>query len=190
MRRQRRQAGFAAWSVFVLFGALAAATAFTGWLYYRADLARARAAAEEELNVIADLKVREIAAWRRQRLEDAAAVRTDPAEAQRVRDLLDERKAPAADDDRILTWMREAGDLFGYRDVTLLDADLRRLAAIGDKGGDLNPADRANAAASIRRCQPYIGDIYRTAHGGAIRLTLYAPIASAAGDECRGALAF
>ncbi|MCX7826706.1 MAG: hypothetical protein N2689_14280, partial [Verrucomicrobiae bacterium] len=118
--QDKRPSRAAGWWAVAVYAALAAAVAAAGWLHLRSQQADARRKAEDQLNTIADLKVQQIADWRRERLNDgtffaqAAFVRRD------VRAFLD---APAsAAKAELLSWLTllKGGDR--YARVWLFDA--------------------------------------------------------------------
>ncbi|MGA2500690.1 MAG: PAS domain-containing protein, partial [Tepidisphaeraceae bacterium] len=124
MRRVHSTAGsqrpvdlFAAGAVFAL---LALAIGIVGALYIRNQIADARRAAQDQLAAIADLKVRQIADWYRERQADAAIVRDSPMFVERIERLLAD---PNRDRTRqqLQTWMETLRKAERYHDVVLYD---------------------------------------------------------------------
>ena len=105
----------------LIFIILAAGVVSSGYYYYRSYESRFRAAAEQQLAAIAELKVGELVQYRRERLGDAAIIDNNPAFAQLVRRAF---ALPADDDARrqLQVWLDKFQIHFQYERVFLLDA--------------------------------------------------------------------
>ncbi|HEX5803081.1 MAG TPA: EAL domain-containing protein [Azospira sp.] len=101
-------------------------------LYYRAESSATLTQAREQLEAIVDLKVLQIGAWRRERLDDASTFRDNPAFSAALARWLDQRLT-ARDRREAREWL----DVFllraDYRAAALLDANGRLLVATEDR---------------------------------------------------------
>ena len=94
---------------------LALSTAFgaAGYRYYQAQKTEAESSTRSQLSAIADLKVQQILAWRRERLGAAILLAANPMVT---------APAGARDDRRLQPWLEDFRKLYGYSDVAVLDA--------------------------------------------------------------------
>ena len=76
------------WALVAAFLVLIAGIGTTGFCYLRRQLTDSRVKAEETLSAIADLKMAQIADWRRERMADANLVHFTPYAARRAVDVL------------------------------------------------------------------------------------------------------
>jgi len=179
------------WPLFLLFLAVVVIVGLSGWLFYDAETTHARKAAEDQLNVIADLKTSQITAWRRERLDDARAISTDAVDIHHVHEFLEHAGQTVAGDD-IRAWMSNILTTNDYRNIGLIDANytIRLWAGAGELPHPMHKLDEA--AKAIQDCRPMLGDFHWSDSGSNIHLDLYAPIPSRfgaeAGEKCVGAL--
>jgi hypothetical protein len=181
-----RRAGYVLILIFVL---LAAGIVTAGSLSYRSYEKRYRAEVERQLSAIAELKVGELAQWRRERLGDAGIIYRNAAfTALAARVFTNPQDAEAHR--QLQAWMSAYPTHGQYHQVRLLDA----------RGGTLMsvPAGRPPAASAIaqripdalRSGQVTIVDFYRHEHDQRIYLTVLVPILDEQdGDRAIGILA-
>ena len=116
MEGSGRRAGFALLLVFVL---LAAGIVAAGWLYYRNQQKLFSAGIARQLSIIADLKVRDLAQYRKERMEDGSIFFQNSAFAALARRFLE--KPEDADAQRQLQiWLGKYQARYGQ--LLLLDA--------------------------------------------------------------------
>ena len=108
-------------AVLLLFLLICAAGIMAGgWLLYNGLRTKAVKEAERNLAIIADLKVRQIAAWRRERLGDAEVISRHPLNRVRIQPFLE--KASLTDQGRdIKAWMESLRAAYAYSNVVLVD---------------------------------------------------------------------
>ncbi len=149
--------------------------AATGWRVYGTEKVRVRQAAEESLDVIANLKVRQIARWRRERLADAALISLNPYNTLRIIPFLSDR-APGDGDADILAWLESVQKSGLYYDVLLLDEQGRvRLAASAAKT-ELPRSLRGRVADVLRHGKPQLGEFYWSGTPKRVLIPLMAPL--------------
>lgn len=107
--------------LFSLYLILLATLAIGGHGYYRGQQQRYENEIRNQLLVIADLKVAQISAWRKERLEDGALVQHHFGVANELRRMLSGSQAvsPGA---AVVDWMQAMKDHRGFQNVTLVDA--------------------------------------------------------------------
>lgn len=165
-----------AWSLLGLFLLLTTGIAVAGvrYLNYRQD--QAREDARQELEVIANLKVQQIAQWRKGRLTDANLLRSTPYVARRALDCL-------AEPDSTRTRVMFTGFLQpllaggSYERVLLLDARLNvRLVHPPGNVPPLGAATRHAAEQALRTRQVVVADLHRAAEGDPVHLDFVIPL--------------
>lgn len=159
-------------AVFVLVG-IGIATA--GSIFY---LEREESLAEralDQLSSIAVLKVREIAEWRGQQLDNARALVRNPFTARAVRDYL-ARPEESNLGREVEAWMDDFRESYGYRNVLLLD----RTGAVRASVPDSVPTDPSvleQVLESPPKSGPFFFDFHRAGGNGEVMLNLYTAVA-------------
>lgn len=83
-----------------------------------------------EVQAVADLKVRQIAAWRQERLADARVVAASPFLAEHLRHLMEQpQELPCRDE--LLGWLRTVKEQYHYHDILLLNKQGDVLLSVG-----------------------------------------------------------
>ena len=92
--------------------ALGAALGVAAYRYYQAQKTALESSVQSHLSAIADLKVQQVLAWRRERLGAAVLLAANPMVS-----------APpgARDDRRLRVWLEDFRKLYGYSDLAILD---------------------------------------------------------------------
>ena len=123
--------GKSTWRLLLILALLSVGIAIAGYAFYsfqRDEIIRDK---RDDLTTIADLKVAQIANWRRERIADAVVVSQTPFFTRSVKEFLD-GAAPPQRQDEIQQWMLSLRDSYGYKDVLLLDERRQvRLLLIG-----------------------------------------------------------
>ena len=116
----------------LVFGALTIGIIALGTLYYRSFEQDVRAGVENQLSSIADLKVRQIVQWRKERMADGRLLFKNPSFSAMARRFL----AQPADADarrQLLDWLGKYPTAHGYDQIRLMDAQgVTRLSVPGD----------------------------------------------------------
>jgi len=175
------------WRVGLLWGVLFAVTiggvVLVGVLYYFEQQHRVTSEAHEQLAVIADLKVRQIANWRRECFDLARKVQESPFVAPCVAEFLAEA-APANARSQLLAWMRSVQRNEHVNRVVLLDGRGEvRLVVPADESriGEL-AGERARTAS--RTGQLVTSDLHRSTvlPGELVNMDFFVPIIARPGE--------
>jgi hypothetical protein len=120
-RPNAESATHASYTFLLVFVFLAAGIVIAGFLYYRNYEIRHRTEVERQLSAIADLKVDEIANWRKERSGDAELFYKNPNFSGLVRHYL-QRPEDKEAEGRLRTWLQHVQKGYRYDRVLLLDA--------------------------------------------------------------------
>jgi two-component system, sensor histidine kinase and response regulator len=153
-------------AIFVFVAIVIAAAAFS---YHSHQKAYLKARALEELTAIADLKVRELTVWRRERIADAMTLSLNPLTARAVREWLarPENVRLRADVTSVMEVFRQ---IYGYRDILLLDPSGGVRLSVPE-GAGISPDVLARALQSREKGVMFF-DLHRAGETGEIILTL------------------
>ena len=170
----------ASWMLLLVFLMLAAGIIATGITHYRTYEKRYRGEIEHQLTAIAELKIRELTQWRRERLGDAGVLLNNAAFIALARRVL----AQPSDDDarrQVLDWLGKYPTHLGYDQVRLMDD--RTVTRLAVPGG-LEPADdniTRGVAEVLRSGEAALQDFHR--HGQGISLTVLVPLLDSSADR-------
>lgn len=161
----------------VLFFAVVAGIALGSGLYLRGFQTQARRKAHGDLQAIADMKVRQIAACRAERYSDVRFFSQATFVARDVAAFLAAPKSQAAQRET-LHWLNllKGGDR--YAQVALFDTNLTERLAVADWDRPPDPQVRAKLAEALRTCTVVMGDLERSAPDSPPHLDIVAPVFS------------
>jgi len=144
--------------------------------------------ASANLLAVAQAKLDQIAAWRTERLADAAVLQESPFFVRAVARWLAGRQPELAAD--ILTRLRSNKNHYGYDDVQLVDRAGRVLLATSGRNGGLDPAEAGALSAALRDRRPTMGEVLDSADDSIPHLAVVAPLfaSSARAAEPLGAV--
>jgi signal transduction histidine kinase len=168
-----------------VFVCLAGGIILAGYLYLSNRQSEARAEAFRELNAIADLKLRQLSNWRKERISDAlffSRARFVAEDIQRYFNAPDSEAARSG----VLHWLDllKAGDR--YDTVALLDGSLQpRLVLPASAGGALN-VDRHWLESAVQNRAPTFGDLHLDEASGSVRMDLVFPVFEGADEAQKG----
>ncbi|MBE7503947.1 MAG: PAS domain S-box protein [Verrucomicrobiales bacterium] len=146
-----------------------------GWSYHVVR-EQARDSVERELQAITDLKVRQIAEWRRERLADANLVHATPYAARRALDALAQPEDPTTRQ-MFTAWLDRLLANGPYTRALLLDEQLAvRLVHPPDASPLCGPEMRVVAEEARRTRQPGLADLHRDADDAPVHLGLAVPL--------------
>lgn len=129
-----------------------------GAWFYRTEEQHQRQHAEAELQAIADVKAAQIAAWRAERLADAAVLAQSPQLSEGMARWLAD---PRAEDTRtILASFRAVQEHYGYDDVLLVDTTGEVRLSLNGQVGPLHPDMVQVVAEALRDRQPVLSDLH------------------------------
>ncbi|MEI6246551.1 MAG: cache domain-containing protein, partial [Acidobacteriota bacterium] len=158
-----------------MFVLLAAGAVVGGNFYYKSYERQYRGAVEHQLVAIADLKVRELATWRKERISDGSVLFQNPAFSALLRRVLD-RPGDAATERQLQVWIEKLRTNYGYDRVRVLDTHgATRLAS--PVGLDPVSSDILGRASEVLRSgQIAFQDFYRNERDQRIYLAVLVPI--------------
>ncbi len=171
----KRQKPATPWPLIVLFMVIAVTSVILGILYYKNHKRQLLTDRQMELSVIADLKVRQIVEWRRERTGDGTFIsRSTPLIKQFAEFLGNEKNKPSQDE--ILSELKSLTESSEYKNILLIDtAGVVRLS-FPDRdtlvGEHLGPM-----LADIRKSREVVlTDIHQTSKVSFIHLDLVIPL--------------
>jgi signal transduction histidine kinase/DNA-binding response OmpR family regulator len=135
-----------------------------------------------ELNTLADLKSRQLALWRTERLGDGTAIRSNPIIASRLGDYLN-GSAPPKVLDECKAWMEGLRTSYGYHSATLYRTDGTQLITAIDNVKDLDLFAKRLIEETVRTSEVSFSDFHRDADDGDIHLNLVVPIGHTVGKH-------
>jgi diguanylate cyclase (GGDEF)-like protein/PAS domain S-box-containing protein len=162
------------WWALTIYVALAGAVTLAGEFYLRTQLDETRGKVEAELNAIADLKIQQIANWRRERLADAAIIGQAAFVARDVQAFLND-PSPAAKAE-LIHWLTLFIKSHGYSRVTLFDARGEPRLMLPDDEHHPNPTMRSQISDVLRDPRVQMTDLHRDDDSGDIHIDLAIPV--------------
>lgn len=129
-----------------------------GIWYYRAQEQRLRDRAEEELQAIAQLKVEQLAAWRAERIADAAVLRDSPTFVAAVTQWLSDPQDEQAE--TILRRLRTLQTHYGYSDAFLIDVQFEICLGVEGQSVPLSEDARQAITTAWHNRQPVLTDLH------------------------------
>ncbi|MCX6879705.1 MAG: PAS domain S-box protein [Verrucomicrobia bacterium] len=159
----------------LIFVMLAAGIVAAGYHYYLRQAQQFRSAVELQLVAITELKIRELAQWRVERLEDCGILFKNAAFTALVRRHL----AEPEDQDtlqQLRTWLGRFGMHARYDQISLLDTQGVTRLALPDAQSPVSSIVAEHAAVALRTDQMVFQDFYRSTVDGQIRLAVLVPI--------------
>jgi PAS domain S-box-containing protein len=154
----------------LIVAVLCAGIVATGFVAARSQRRSMEASIAGQLSAIADLKVQQILAWRRERLAGAVLLANDPLVTAQ----------PAAQSQYGLqNWLERFRRLWGYSEVGIRDAHGRVLNVASQDAGPEDPSALFQVSEVIRSGEPNTSDLQRDTFG--TYLNFAAPVPSAEG---------
>ncbi|MDR3570143.1 MAG: PAS domain S-box protein [Syntrophobacteraceae bacterium] len=146
---------------------------FGGGWFYHVQKDTLQQEMEANLSAVARLKVRQIAAWREDRLADAAVLMEDPGFIREVARL---KANPDHEDGReIRAFFESLSKHYDYADIALVDPDGRvRLSLSGQT--EVNGPCASALANALRDGKPVLTDLQREVQTAPARLFVIAPL--------------
>jgi PAS domain S-box-containing protein len=166
------------WLFLLVFLLLAVGITATGYLYYRSYERNYRTEVERQLSAIADLKVGELAQWRKERLADAGVLFKNAAISDLVRRVL-ENPEDADAPRQLQMWFGQYRTHLYYDGVRLLDAQGVNRLAVPAGAAPSSATLVQGAAAVLRSGQVAMLDFYRNDDDQRIYLAVLVPILDA-----------
>jgi hypothetical protein len=172
----------------ILYLILIAGLGVAGYHYYNAQQQRTEGDVRIQLLAIADLKVAQIAEWRRERIADGEFVQSDSATVPGIQRLLEGSRAgvpgPAIDG-----WIKALKSLPGYANVMLIDSRQAVVLSLVS-GARLDAHWTTIVREAMRSSRVSMTDLHRESGSGAIYLTVIVPVVVSGRGAPIGVLGF
>ncbi|MFA5111073.1 MAG: PAS domain S-box protein, partial [Desulfobaccales bacterium] len=146
------------WHLVLIFVFLSTGTLVLGYLYYEKQTVHLQREMEGKIKAIANLKVKEIVAWRQERLHDALTIFDDPIFAREVLEWLEGRAAPHRKAE--ITHRMQGLKQNLYEKITLLDPQGTVRLAIPKTDPEISPLIKETALDSLRRHRVIFTDLH------------------------------
>ncbi len=159
----------------LVFVVLAAGIVAAGCLLYRSQRDGCRTEAEHKLAAVADLKVIELSAWRKERLADANVFYKNSAFSALVRRSI-ERPQDLPLQEELRTWIGQFQASEHYDRVALFDAAGNKWMMASDTGEPLSSVTCQKAREALRSGQLTFEDFGRNEYTKKVHLRLFVPI--------------
>ncbi len=177
-RRERRPSVF----LILILTALAAGIIIAGYSYYRNYAKNYQIAVEHQLSAIAELKVGELAQWRKERLGDAAVFYGNAAFSALVRRYF-EKPTDTEASGQLRSWLRQGQEPLRYDRIFLLDAQGVARMAIPDTPEPVAAHLLKDAPEIIRSGRMSFLDFHRDAPDQPVHLAILVPIIGGGTDR-------
>jgi PAS domain S-box-containing protein len=160
---------------FFIFAALSIGIIAAGAFYYRSIERKFINEVSSQLSAIVDLKVSQLAQWRRERLGDAALLLRNRAFAGLVRRFLTQ-PADADPQHQLQDWLGKYPGTYDYDEVRLMDA--AGVSRLTIPAGRSPPSDfiLQRSLATLRSGRVDMVDLYLSATDGRVYLALLVPV--------------
>ena len=159
----------------LVFVTLAAGIVAAGCLLYGSQRDSCRTDAERNLAAIADLKVSELSAWRKERLADASVFYHNSAFTALVRRCL-ERPQDVPLQEELRTWIGSFQRSYGYDHIALLDAACNNWTSVPDTRAPHSTVTLQMAREAMRSGHMTVPDLYPDESTKKVYLRLFVPI--------------
>ncbi len=175
----------------VVFLILALFIGLAGYVYFDLQKQQIKKDIQDELSAIADLKVNQIMAWRKERLEDAMGIVKNPLIANAVQLFL-LNPGTAGPERDILSWMKSLQDISNYQSVLLVDSRGRVRLSTSPDDKAIGPHAKQLVQEALRSGQSILSDFHKAPVAPHPHLDLVAPLSIQKGKESSsiGALFF
>jgi PAS domain S-box-containing protein len=162
----------------IAFLAFAILIGFAGYLYYQNQRKIFVADQQREIDVIASLKVDQIARWLNDMQLDAQYLFASPFPREHVQRWMTHRK-DGTDIREMLAWMTSVKDNLEYKSVGFFDLAGKPLLSVPDDKSVLSSYDLALAREAANKRIPVHSDLHRDASVGPISYDLFIPFTPA-----------
>ena len=149
--------------------------------FYLAQKASIERTARDQLNSLANLKVKQIVDWRSEVLSDAGALADNPAFATLVEEW--RKNGTASAEEGIRAWFAVLRHHEVYDDIALADPEGAVLLALDPEEKALTPQEVASLRTAVAERRPVLRDLYRSAGEPNIHLDVLVPLFAGPGGS-------
>ena len=158
----------------IIFLLLATGIGISGYLYYVRQIEHFKTETGNNLSSIADLKVKQIANWREERLADAENIYNNPLIIPHIQQWLNNGSYEIKQN--ILMWMKSLHEQYHYKSIILLDPNGKIQLAHPNGKELIRPDAKRLAAEALSARKVIFSDLYRSKVNNEIRLMLSVPL--------------
>ena len=162
------------WHLLLIFSLLAAGILSLGYFFYQYQVTFFQNITAAELNVIADLKVKQIITWRQDRMNDAHLIANDPMLASQVYDWF-HGEGPPGQREKISQLLSDLNQ-GSYVAAALFDVRGNLRLSILEVKPEVLPSIKMIAVDAMRTQKVILSDLYRLPQGDEINMNLAIPI--------------
>lgn len=165
------------WPLLALFIVLVAGIVIGGYLYFRDQRGKIVAEVNQDLALIADLKVAEINHWRVERLYDAEAIFNNPFLSSHVEQYFKKGESDATIKKELIRWMSATHNIHDYEGMLILDAKGRIRLMDMENDDSLNATESYYAAKAQSSREVVFSDLYlKSNNGGEVCISIMVPL--------------
>jgi hypothetical protein len=169
-------------SLLFIFLLLVAGIAIAGSLYYRGEKQQLRHEVEERLSTVADLKVKQIAEWRQERIGDGTLLMHNLFLAEGIQRILENNNGAAATQ-TLRSLMRSLIEYYNYQRIVLLDPKGRQIVSLPDNRKETGRYALKLAFGALNTRQIVLSNLHSGEDGKDIHIDLLVPVVT--GKETR-----
>ncbi|MGC1455773.1 MAG: PAS domain S-box protein [Nitrospirota bacterium] len=168
--------------LFIIFLVLALCIGIAGYVYYDSQKQQIKKNVRDELSAIADLKVEEITAWRKERIYDANSIANNTIIASGVQRLL---QNPGSSDARrdVLQWLNALEKVPYYKDIVLVDRRGTVLLATSPTDTVIGSHAKTLIQEVLREKKPILSDFHQVPTHNIPHLDLVSPLIIRQGNK-------
>ena len=170
-----REGWGSSWYLLFIFIALTIGIGASGYSYYKSQEQKLFAVAKNQLGAVADLKVKQIVAWRDERIQDATAILKDPMVLPFIHQYLDNPADPALTE-KLSSWMNARLEAYHYKTFILADAQGNTRLAVPHRDKQLRKFTLPLIAEALRTRKIIFSDFHFDPDEHFIHLSLVIPL--------------
>lgn len=160
--------------VIALITALSLLIVSAGYFYYRNEERTIRKEKENELKAIAELKIKQLADWYKDELQDASVISNNPFLFETIHNYLTSNKEK--DKISILNYLNQIKNEHGYADVILTTTNGTLLASTHNKLQDLDAVVVQSVKQAVKQKTAFSTDLYRSTVHNTIQIDFISAI--------------
>jgi PAS domain S-box-containing protein len=168
-------------TLLIIFLLLATGIGTSGYLYYAQQKEHLRKETGNNLSSIADLKVKQIANWREERLGDAETIYNNPLIISHIQQWLNSGSSEIRQEIRI--WMKSLQEHYHYKSIILIDIKGNIRLAVPDGKEVLGPDAKKLTEEAVGKKKVIFSDLYRSKNTNLIHLALVVPLLVQKGQD-------
>src|SRR4030042_3069566 len=159
----------------VIFIVLTMGIGASGYFYYKSQEKQLRDATNDQLSAVADLKVKQLVAWRNERIGDATVILKNQIVLSFVYQYLDNPADPFFKE-KLSAWMNLFREAYHYKTVILADAQGNARLGVPQSDKPLRKCTLPFIAEALRTKKIICTDFHFDLEEGSIHLSLVVPL--------------